>query len=135
VQQLWGGVALFRDDRSAPYSEEDVEFVASLSGLLAWGLRVGLLARLVTAARTSVPACGPAVMMFDRHGRLRQASVGAEARLAELVGGMGTAALPSAVIGSLPAGAWRYAAGVTDVLPSSRVRLLAASGSCCTPHR
>lgn len=30
--QVWGGVALFRDNRSAPYREEDVEFVSSLSG-------------------------------------------------------------------------------------------------------
>ncbi len=121
--QLWGGVALFRDDRSAPYREEDVEFVSSLSGFLARGLRVGLLARLAAEPPTSLGAGGTAVMVFDAQGRLVQASVGAEARLAGLVGGV-HAPVPSAVIGSLVAGAWRYAAGAMDVLPSSRLRLL-----------
>jgi DNA-binding CsgD family transcriptional regulator len=121
--QVWGGVALFRDDRAAPYRDEDVEFVSSLSGLLARGLRVGLLARLAAEPQASPGAGGPAVMVFDRDGRLRQASVGAEARLAKLVRGVHTP-VPSAVISSLVAAAWRYAAGVTDVLPSSRLRLL-----------
>jgi DNA-binding CsgD family transcriptional regulator len=121
--QMWGGMALFRDDRSAPYREEDVEFVSSLSGMLARGLRVGLLARLATELPPSPAAGGPAVMVFDADGRLTQASVGAETRLAHLVRGAHTA-VPSAVIGSLVAAAWRYAAGVADVLPSSRLRLL-----------
>jgi DNA-binding CsgD family transcriptional regulator len=116
-------VALFRDDRCAPYLEEDVEFVSSLSGLLARGLRVGLLARLAAEPPAPSTGGGPAVMVFDGDGRLTQASVGAEARLAQLVRGALTR-VPSAVIGSLVAAAWRYAAGVTDVLPSSRLRLL-----------
>ena len=121
-RQVWGGVALFRDDRSAPYREADVEFVSSLSGLLARGLRVGLLARLAAGPPAPSGARGPAVMVFDRDARLIQASVGAEARLAQLTRGA-SPPVPSAVIGSLVAGAWRYAAGVTDVLPSSRLRL------------
>jgi DNA-binding CsgD family transcriptional regulator len=121
--QVWGGLALFRDDRTDPYREEDVEFVSSLSGLLARGLRVGLLARLAAEPLASSAAGGPAVMVFDPDGALRQASVGAEQRLAHLVRGVHTP-VPSAVIGSLVAAAWRYAAGVTDVLPSSRLRLL-----------
>jgi DNA-binding CsgD family transcriptional regulator len=120
--QLWGGVAMFRGDRSAPYREEDVAFVSSLSGLLARGLRVGLLARLAAEPPASSVAGRPAVMVFDADARLRQASVGAEARLAELVRELHAPA-PFAVIGSLVAAAWRYAAGATDVLPSSRLRL------------
>jgi DNA-binding CsgD family transcriptional regulator len=117
--QLWGGVAMFRD---APYGEGEVEFVSSLSGLLARGLRVGLLARLA-AEPSSFSASGrPAVMVFDAAARLRQASVGAQARLAELVRELDAPA-PYAVIGSLVAAAWRYAVGATDVLPSSRLRL------------
>jgi DNA-binding CsgD family transcriptional regulator len=122
-REVWGGVALFRDDRSAPYREADVAFVSSLSGLLARGLRVGLLARLAAEAPVSPSAVAPAVMVFDAEGRLVQASVGAEAHMAELVRGVRTT-MPSAVIGALVAGAWRYAAGATDVLPSSRLRLL-----------
>jgi DNA-binding CsgD family transcriptional regulator len=122
TDELWGGVAMFRGDRSAPYRQDDVEFVSTLSGLLARGLRVGLLARL--AAEPPAPAVSgrPAVMIFDAEARLRQASVGAEARLAELVRDLHAPA-PFAVLGSLVAAAWRYAAGATDVLPSSRLRL------------
>jgi DNA-binding CsgD family transcriptional regulator len=120
--QLWGGVAMFRGDRSAPYREEDVEFVSSLSGLLARGLRVGLLARLAAKPPASSASGRPAVMVFDAEARLTQASVGAEARLADLIREL-HAPPPFAVIGSLVAAAWRYAAGITDVLPSSRLRL------------
>jgi DNA-binding CsgD family transcriptional regulator len=120
--RLWGGVAMFRGDRSTPYRQDDVEFVSSLSGLLARGLRVGLLARLVAEPPAPAVSGRPAVMIFDAEARLRQASVGAEARLAELVRDLHAPA-PFAVIGSLVAAAWRYAAGATDVLPSSRLRL------------
>jgi DNA-binding CsgD family transcriptional regulator len=120
--QLWGGVAMFRDDRAAPYSQDDVDFVASLSGLLARGLRVGILARLAGEPPPSAPSARPAVMVFDADARLQQASVGAEARLADLVRGLDAPA-PYAVVGSLVAAAWRYAAGTTHVLPSSRLRL------------
>ncbi len=120
--QLWGGVAMFRDDRSRPYRDDDVDFVSSLSGLLARGLRVGLLARLAADAPASPATAGPAVMIFDNNGRLVQSSVGAQTRLAQLVHGTDTRP-PSAVIGSLIAAAWQYAAGVTDVLPSTRLRL------------
>ena len=120
--QLWGGIAFFRDDRATPYGDEDVEFLSSLSALLARGLRVGLLARLASETPASSGWRGPAVMVFDGRGRLTQASVGAEQRLANLVSGVETP-LPSAVIGSLVAGAWRYASGATAELPSSRMRL------------
>jgi DNA-binding CsgD family transcriptional regulator len=118
--QLWGGMALFRDDPAVPYAEEDVAFVSSLSALLARGLRVGLLARLAAEPPTSAQA-GPAVMVFSQDGELTQSSVGAAERLARLVHS-DDARLPSAVIVSLVAAAWRYAAGATDVLPSCRVR-------------
>jgi DNA-binding CsgD family transcriptional regulator len=121
-RRVWGGVAMFRDDRAAPYGAADVEFVASLAGLLARGLRVGLLARLAAAPPARATAGRPVVLVFDADGRLRQASVGAEARLAEIVPGAGTAP-PPAVIGALVAAAWRYAAGATDALPASRLRL------------
>jgi DNA-binding CsgD family transcriptional regulator len=61
-------------------------------------------------------------MVFDADAQLRQASAGAEARLAELAREV-RVPVPFAVIGSLVAAAWRYSNGVTDVLPSSRLRL------------
>jgi DNA-binding CsgD family transcriptional regulator len=120
--QVWGGMALFRDDPVGPYTGEDVAFVSSLSASLARGLRVGLLARLAAAPPVS-PHRGPAGMVLGPDGELDQASVGAEERLGYLLPG-DDAQKPLAVIGSLVAGAWRYAAGATDVLPSSRVRLV-----------
>jgi DNA-binding CsgD family transcriptional regulator len=118
--QLWGGMAMFRDDHSTPYSEGEVQFVSSLSTFLARGLRVGLLSRL--AAEQSVSATnGPAVLVFETDGQLREASVGAVHRLTDLVPDV-QAPGSSAVVASLIAAARRYAAGVTDVLPSSRVR-------------
>ncbi len=129
--QVWGGVAFFRDDGAAPYSTEEVAFVSSLSGLLACGLRVGLLARLVGDPPPASAAGRPAVLVFDMAGGLQQASVGAEARLAELVRQVDAPA-PAAVVGSMVAAAWRYAAGVSDALPSSRLRL--ASGEWVVLH-
>jgi DNA-binding CsgD family transcriptional regulator len=120
--RLWGGVAMFRDARSTPYREDEVEFVSSLAGPLARGLRVGLLARLAAEPLAAEGRRGPAVMIFDADAHLQQTSVGAEARLTELVREVG-APVPFAVIGSLVAAAWRYSTGATDVLPSSRLRL------------
>ena len=120
--QVWGGVAMFRDDRAAPYHADEVAFVSSLSGLLARGLRVGLLTRLAAEPPAPATAGRPAVLIFDANGRLRQTSVGAEARMGELVRDLDAPA-PYAVVSSLVAAAWRYAAGATDALPSSRVRL------------
>lgn len=120
--KVWGGMAMFRDDPKAPYGDEDVAFMSSLSEPLARGLRVGLLARLAGEPPAQVTSA-PAVMVFDAKGRLTQASVGAQARLAELVHAVHSPGQPAAVISSLVAAAWRYAAGATDVLPASRVRL------------
>jgi DNA-binding CsgD family transcriptional regulator len=117
--QLWGGLAIFRD---TPFRNEEIDFASRLSGLLARGLRVGLLARLAAEPPATVGAGGPAVMVFDADGRLCQASVDAEARLSQLVR-EADAPMPHAVVASLVAAAWRYAAGHTDVLPASRLRL------------
>lgn len=117
-QQLWGGVAMFRD---APYDQDDIAFVSALSALLARGLRVGLLAGLA-AQPPAATAGGTAVMVFDADAHLLQASVGAQARLAELVR-EADAPVPYAVIGSLVAAAWRYATGDINALPASRLRL------------
>lgn len=128
--QLWGGIALFRDARAKPYVEEEVAFVATLSGSLARGLRVGLLARLAGDSGIT-SATGPAVLLFDAEGRLCQASVDAEARLASLVS-QGGAPAPAAVISAMVAAAWRYANGAGDVLPSARLRL--ANGEWVVLH-
>ena len=118
--QLWGGAALFRSGACSPYTPADVEFAASLSSHLARGLRVGVLARLAEAPPPTA-STGPAVLLFDEHGRLQQTTHQASERLAQLSQDDRSPA-PPAVLASLVAAAWRYAAGDTDVLPSTRIR-------------
>lgn len=112
---------MFRDDRSAPYREDEVQFVSSLSAFLARGLRVGLLSRLGAEPLAPSTSNGPAVLVFETDGQLRETSVGAVERLTDVVQDV-QAPGSSAVMASLIAAARRYAAGVSDVLPSSRVR-------------
>jgi DNA-binding CsgD family transcriptional regulator len=119
--QLWGGAALFRGGACAPYNSTEVDFAASLSSHLARGLRAGILAGLAEAPAPTA-SVGPAVLLFDEHAQLQQASQQASERLAQLTRDDGSPA-PTAVLSSLVAAAWRYAAGVTAVLPSTRVRL------------
>lgn len=119
--QLWGGAALFRGGASAPYTQAEVDFAASLSSHLARGLRVGILARLAQAPAPTANA-GPAVLLFDERGQLQQASQQASERLAQLAQDDGSPT-PTAVLSALVAAAWRYATGATDVLPSTRIRV------------
>lgn len=117
----WGGVALFRSAGDRPFSEAEVAFVGSLSGDYAAGLRSGLLVRLAATPGTD-DAPGPKVVIVGSDDSLLQASVGAEAVLRELADAANMASA-AGIIGSLVAGARRFAAGSIDVLPRSRVRL------------
>jgi DNA-binding CsgD family transcriptional regulator len=120
-EQLWGGAALFRGGASAPYTRVEVEFAASLSSHLARGLRVGILARLAEAPPPTA-STGPAVLLFDEHARLQQSTPQASERWSQLAHSDRSPA-PPAVLASLVAAAWRYAAGDSDVLPSARIRV------------
>jgi DNA-binding CsgD family transcriptional regulator len=128
--ELWGGIALFRQDRANPYSVDDVQFAASLSACLARGLRVGVVAAAASAPAATEPSVGPGVMIFDVAGRLTETTAGVTDRLNRSRASDGAA--PSVVIGSLVAAAWRYASGGTDVLPTTRIRL--ASGQWIVLH-
>jgi DNA-binding CsgD family transcriptional regulator len=118
-KRLWGGMAFFRHGHDH-FTEEEVAFLASLSGTVAQGLRAGLLAR-IAAAPPPDGDVGPAVLIVGTDDRAAQVSVGAEARLAELAEG-DNAAAATGTIAALVAGARRYGAGATDRLPRSRVR-------------
>ncbi len=115
--RAWGGVAWFCDE---PFEAEDIDFVASLSAVLATGLRAGIIARL--ALTPPAPTAGPAVIVVDADNQISQVSAGAQARLDEL-GLTSHAVTPMAIIGALVAGARRFAAGLTDTLPRTRVQL------------
>lgn len=115
--RAWGGVAWFCDE---PFTAEDIDFVASLSAVLATGLRAGIIARL--ALTPPPPTAGPAVIVVDADNQISQVSAGAQARLDELVPSSHAVA-PTAMIGALVGGARRYAAGLSDTLPRNRVQL------------
>jgi DNA-binding CsgD family transcriptional regulator len=117
--QTWGGLAVFRGP-DQPFTPDEIEFAATLSSLLAVGLRSGLLTRLATTA----PAgdVGPAVIVFGADDQLAQISVGAERRLQQLVHAANVAS-PVGVLAGLVTRARAFAAGRTDVLPRLRVRL------------
>jgi DNA-binding CsgD family transcriptional regulator len=117
----WGGVALFRDADEKSFTRADTEFVATLSGGFAAGLRSGLLVRLA-GREPSDTTFGPAVVIVDSDGWVKQVSAGAETLLREMSQERNHAS-PDATIAGLVAGARRYAAGLTSILPRTRVRV------------
>lgn len=118
--QAWGAMALFRGGDSAPYAEEDVAFLASLSTLFARGVRSGLLAR--TAVATPPAHQGPVVLIVGSDDRILQMSAGAEERICGLAAGLDAACDATSVVGAVVGAARRYARGETDVPPRARVR-------------
>ena len=117
---VWGGAALFRDPESGPFEREEIDFVGSLSAVFAAGVRTGMLARLATAGPPPA-AAGPAVLIVGADDQVRQTSLGAEERLAELESPTHNAQWTGPIT-SLVAAARRYARGETTVPPRSRVR-------------
>ena len=117
---VWGGAALFRDPESAPFAQEEIDFVGSLSAVFAAGMRTGLLARMATSGPPPAPS-GPAVLIIGADDQVRQTSLGAEERLSELESPTHNAKW-TGIITSLVAAARRYARGETRVPPRSRVR-------------
>lgn len=117
--QTWGAMALFRGTDDDPFTADDVEFLASLSGHFARGVRTGMLSRL---ADVPAPApSGPAVIIVGADGRILQMSLGAEERLGRLISGA-AAADPLSPVSALVGAARRYAAGGTGAPPRARVR-------------
>ena len=67
----------------------EADFVQSVSGLLARGVRAGLIATTAEArAEWAEPLDGPAVVVFDAHGEVELATPGAEQRVEELGGSL-----------------------------------------------
>ncbi|MBW9110283.1 helix-turn-helix transcriptional regulator [Microbacterium ureisolvens] len=83
-QGMWGGLALFRGHDDAWFTEDDIAFLASLSGSMARGVRAGVLARLTGPALVDAGTGGPAVVIVDAADEVTHISVGAEERLAQL---------------------------------------------------
>ncbi|HWJ83250.1 MAG TPA: helix-turn-helix transcriptional regulator [Nocardioides sp.] len=118
--QVWGAIALFRGTDDQPFDAAEVEFLASLSGTLARGVRAGMLANLGEVA-VSRPVTGPAVVIVDSRDRIVQLSPGAEERLLELQQGPGSAD-PLSPVSALVGAARRFARGESELTPRCRVR-------------
>lgn len=121
----WGGMALFRGPEDVPFSEAEVDFLASLSDAYAAGIRVGLLTRVVGRppdGDASVRDAGPAVVIIGAANQVVQVSVGATQLLEEMTSSANSADA-TGTLAALVAGARRFQLGVTDVLPRGRVRL------------
>ncbi len=116
----WGGLALFHDG-ARTFTAAEQEFVASVSGALARGLRAGIVTGMAARADALGPA-GPAVLVIGKGGEIKQANVGAAARLAALgCDDLGAGPLPQ-IVGSLVAAAQRSATLPGAVNPRARMR-------------
>jgi DNA-binding CsgD family transcriptional regulator len=114
----WSAIALYRNGEGSGFSPAEADFLARVSGLIAVGVRAGLVA--AAAARSAPEVSGPAVLVVDADDTVSRISPAAEARVAEL-GGAGWDALPTPVA-AITAGARALAAGRFDQVPRLRVR-------------
>ncbi|MFC4783484.1 helix-turn-helix transcriptional regulator [Nocardioides sp. MAHUQ-72] len=127
--KAWGAMALFRGTDDPAFTHENVDFLASLSTYFARGVRSGMLARL--AGAPAVAPSGPVVVIVGADGQILQMSLGAEERLAQLVGG-DAAADPMSPVSALVGAARRYAGGESTAPPRARIR--AVDGTWLVMH-
>lgn len=128
---MWGAVALFREN-GAHFTPAEHQYLSGVAPVLARGLRTALItgtagAVLEQSEERGEIDVGPAVLVVGPDGAVRQASVGAAARVAELGGGPLSEPLPMPLL-SLVASARSYAAGRHTDVPRVRLRSRAASG-------
>ncbi len=120
-RKTWGGMAVYRAHESSGFSPAEADFVRSVSGLMALGVRAGLIAT-TAQARTdwAAPLDGPAVVIFDAAGDVEMATPGAEQRVEELGGSLWTS--PPPALTSTVAAARSLQAGRTGSVPRLTVR-------------
>lgn len=129
-EQTWGAMALFRGSDDHTFAPEDIEFLASLSAQFARGVRTGMLTRLADAPAPQA-ATGPAVLIVGSDNQVAQMSLGAEVRVADLIGGV-AAGDPMGPVAGLVGAARRYARGESTLPPRARIR--GASGMWLVVH-
>jgi DNA-binding CsgD family transcriptional regulator len=118
--QAWGAMALFRGSDEQPFEAAEIDFLASLSAQFARGVRTGLLSRLA-GAPPPIDHTGPAVLIVGSDNEIVQMSMGAEARITDLLGGS-VGGDPLASVSSLVGAARRYGRGELPGPPRARVR-------------
>ncbi|TWS23634.1 helix-turn-helix transcriptional regulator [Tsukamurella sputi] len=127
---VWGCLAVFRGG-AARFSDDDVDFLGSLSESFARGVRGGILTRLGAGTGEDLSNNGPAVVMVDSAGEISQISRGAEALLRTLATTVHDGDPRGLVIG-LAAAARR--AGDTSGAPLPRARVRTPSGHWLVLH-
>lgn len=125
----WGGIALFRGPDDPAFSVEDTDFLATLAGSFAQGVRAGLLVQAATAAITR--HSGPAVYIVGADDSVAQMSEGAHERLQELRS-IGHAGDPIAMLTILAGFARRHARG--DIAAPPRLRVRSRTGQWLLLH-
>ncbi|MFC8041959.1 LuxR C-terminal-related transcriptional regulator [Nocardia sp. NPDC057353] len=94
--EVWGALGLYREPRTPLFSAGEVDFVRSVTPLLAEAARAALL--LGQAHQPDV-ADAPGLLVLDRHCAVESTTPGVERRLAELPDGDWAAGrLPSSVL-------------------------------------
>ncbi|MBM0125639.1 LuxR C-terminal-related transcriptional regulator [Pimelobacter simplex] len=119
-RELWGAAALFRGSADRPFDAEEIDFLASLAGMFARGVRAGVLTRVADVMAPS-PGAGPAVIIVGPDDRATQMTPSAEQWLGELAGSP-THPDPVSPVAALIASARRYARGETAAPPRCRLR-------------
>lgn len=119
-RELWGAAALFRGADDRPFEADEVDFLASLAGPLARGVRAGVLTRVADVVAPQ-PGFGPAVIIVGPDDRATQMTPTAEQWLGELVGSP-THPDPVSPVAALIGAARRYARGEIDSPPRCRLR-------------
>lgn len=133
---MWGAVALFRGSGST-FTPVEHQYLSTVAPILARGLRTALIAGAADALPDGVvepvdgPDAGPAVLVVGPDGTVKQASLGAPARVRELGGGSLAEPLPMPLL-SLVASARAYAAGRHAQVPRVRLRSRTAGGGAGT---
>lgn len=121
----WGAMALFRGPEDGPFDPLELEFLTSLSGLFARGVRAGLLSTLVAPGHLGDPGdddpLGPAVIIVGADDRIMSVSDGMQGWIERLMLTDGSCD-PLSPVSALVGAARRYARGEADQPPRSRVR-------------
>ncbi|WP_084102378.1 helix-turn-helix transcriptional regulator [Demequina sp. NBRC 110051] len=115
----WGAISVFRGAEEEPFSQAELDFLASVAPAFTRGIRAGLLTQL-DASRAAHPE-GPVVLIVDSADRIVQSSPGV-AVLLEQLSTAPHAGDPLTLVHALVASARRYARGDSERMPRIRVR-------------
>jgi DNA-binding CsgD family transcriptional regulator len=125
----WGSVALVRDDGQSDFSDDEVAFVARISGHVAHGLREALLREAVTATVTDR---APGVIVLDADGSVRSLTDQASFWLEQFPPDRGTGLALPAVVHAVAKRA--LAAGPPEPRAKSSASVRLTSGAWLTVH-